>query len=386
MKRRFVVLTTVLALSAGVIAGCGNSQDTSGTAETNAQTEQAQEAVEVTDASGEEKEQTVGLANPWVDITEEQAKENCLRLFKAPDGAQVQGWSMCEDLGDPDKGIMPLVQLSFMLDDMNFTARAQQGAAEDTDIAGNYVEWTVGPEEVNLANWGWTGKTYRSVNDTGYVDMITWYDQEIGISYSLSVAAKDLDGFDIQAVAEQMYAVENEPYANMPDDFLQEQSGITSFASYDEVIAQLQPGQGYAYIKLVGSDKEVLAVTDLVFEADHSAYFASIYNMEDGQAKSMGVVTGNGSAYPLRLADGILYAGDNHTYETYFLSQEYGSLMMKDMISDGVSTGSNELSGFTREKNSFEEEAADFTGTEEDLQKLLAERETKPIVEFTVIQ
>ncbi|WP_292213581.1 hypothetical protein [Butyrivibrio sp.] len=35
--------------------------------------------------------------------------------------------------------------------------------------------------------------------------MITWYDVEIGISYSLSTQDKDLDGFDIQAVAEQMY-------------------------------------------------------------------------------------------------------------------------------------------------------------------------------------
>ena len=34
---------------------------------------------------------------------------------------------------------------------------------------------------------------------------------EIGIKYSLSVAAEDLDGFDIQAIAEQMYCAENEP-------------------------------------------------------------------------------------------------------------------------------------------------------------------------------
>ena len=215
------------------------------------------------------------MANPWVEISEEEANEACARLFKAPEGATNVTWRICKDLGNPEQGIGPLVQLDFTLDDMPFTARAQQGASEDADIAGNYVEWTVGPEDTTLANWGegnMAGKFYRSIGDTGYVDMITWYDVEIGISYSLSVAAADLDGFDIQAVAEQMYNGENEPFADMPADFLQEQSGIVSFATYDDVIAALQPGQGYAYIKLTGSDEEVLAVTDLVFEADHSAY------------------------------------------------------------------------------------------------------------------
>ncbi len=156
----------------------------------------------------------MGLANPWVEITEEKARELCPRLFKAPEGAREQTWLMCEALGDPANGVEPMVQLSFVLDDMNFTARAQMGVAEDADISGIYTEWTAGPQDVTLANWGeghMAGKTYRSVNDAGYIDLITWYDVEIGIKYSLSVAAADLDGFDIQAVAEQMYAEENEP-------------------------------------------------------------------------------------------------------------------------------------------------------------------------------
>ena len=36
-------------------------------------------------------------------------------------------------------------------------------------------------------------------------DLCTWYDIEIGISYSLSTTAKDLDGFDIQGIVEAMY-------------------------------------------------------------------------------------------------------------------------------------------------------------------------------------
>ena len=114
-----------------------------------------------------------------------------------------------------------MIQLNFKLDGMDFTARAQFGAAEDADISGIYADWTEGPDDVILANWGggnMSGKTFRSVDDLGYTDLITWYDIEIGIKYSLSVTADDLAGFDIQAVAEQMYSPENELYTGSEED------------------------------------------------------------------------------------------------------------------------------------------------------------------------
>lgn len=399
MKKKLVTMTLLLSLTAGTLAGCGGSTEAPAEQEAavtqeSTEAEAPAESTESTEAAAEEtteaaEEEAVGMANPWVEVSEGEAKEACARLFKAPEGAEVKGWMICEELGDPDKNVGPMVQLDFTLDDLNYTARAQQGASEDADIAGNFVEWTVGPESTTLANWGggnMPAETYRSINDSGYVDMITWYDVEIGIAYSLTVAAADLDGFDIQAIAEQMYAEENDPAADAPADFLQEQSGKVSFDSYDDVIAALTKGQGYAYIKLTGSDEDVLAVTDLVFEADHTATSVSIYNKVDGVIKQVGNVFGAGSSFPVRVEDGILYSGSNHSYETYFLSKEYGSLMMKDMISDGVDSGTNELSGFTRETNSFDQESADFTGTAEDLEKLLQERENKAVVEFTVIE
>ncbi|MCR4741240.1 MAG: hypothetical protein K5886_13400 [Lachnospiraceae bacterium] len=391
MKKSLALILSVLFMIA-VTAGCGKKEEAAkplNNAETTV-TEKEDPSDTGTEASEEttedDEEGVTGVANPWVDITEEEAREIIPRLFKVPDGAESLGWMKCEDLGDPEKGISPLVQLSFLMDDMPFTARAQMGAAEGTDIAGNFVEWTTGPDDVTLANWGegnMKGQLRRSINETGYVDELTWYDVEIGIVYSLSVAAKDLDGFDIQAVAESMFDAENEPYTNMPEDFLQEQSGITEFDSYDDVIAALKKGQGYAYIKLTGSDEDILAVTDLVFEADSSACDAALYHIKDGKAKFMGLVYGNGSAYPLRLEDGIIYGGDNHDYSTFFLSEDTGGVMMKDYIHDGVNDGTNEISGFTRETNSFETE--DFTGGQEEFDRLIEEREKKPVIKFTVV-
>ena len=58
--------------------------------------------------------------------------------------------------------------------------------------------------------------------------------------------------------------------------------------------------------------------------------------------------------------------------------------MYKDSIEDGVNSGSNEFSGFTRETNTFD--SKDFTGGQEEFDKLLAEREKKPLIEFKVAE
>ncbi|MCR5094193.1 MAG: hypothetical protein K6B72_09490 [Lachnospiraceae bacterium] len=219
-KKTLVLLGLIMALA--VMTGCGEEKKAPEKTETQEVTDEIKEDAPAEPEEEEaEEEPNVGMANPWVDITEEEAGELVTRLFKVPDGADSLGWMKCEELGDPERYISPMVQLSFYYDGQVFTARAQQGAAEDTDISGLYYTWTDGPNEVTLANWGggnMTGKTYRSINEAGMIDLITWYDIEIGISYSLSVAAVDLSGFDIQAVAEQMYAGENELFEDIPDD------------------------------------------------------------------------------------------------------------------------------------------------------------------------
>ncbi len=169
------------------------------------------------------------------------------------------------------------------------------------------------------------------------------------------------------------------------EDFVQMQSGKTEFTDFDDVIANLEPGQGYAKIQLYGCDVEFLAVTEQVFEADNSAAEASIYGDIGSGAFMCTLVSGNGSSYPLRLEDGIIYGGDNHTYSTYFAfeNEETVGIMQKDYVSDG--DGSGEFSGFLREENSYDNDV-EFTGGQEEFDKLISEREEKPVIEFTVVE
>lgn len=385
MKKQAIVLLGVI-MTVSCLAGCGKTAGREAVTEIKpeAQEQTAEKTEEPAQPEeAEEEEGMVGMANPWVDITEEEANELCLRLFKVPEGAEDLGWMKCEELGDPDKGIGPLVQLSFQMDDRYFTARAQQGAAEDTDIAGLFVDWTVGPEDVTLANWGggnMQGKMYRSINDTGYVDLITWYDVEIGISYALSVAAEDLDGFDIQAVAEQMYAGEAEDFGMGPTDFVQYQSGRMEFKDYDDVISCLTPGQGYTKVKLVGSDEEILALAEEP-DAAGNAKEVLFYTMKDGAPYQLGYVMGD----PVRLADGLAYGGNEQNYEVSFLTPDGDAIMMKAAIYEDTSSGTATYGGFMRETNSFDSDK-DFTGGADEFANLIKERDSKPAIEFTIVK
>ncbi len=170
-----------------------------------------------------------------------------------------------------------------------------------------------------------------------------------------------------------------------PEDFLQEQSGKTEFENLDDVIANLKPGQGYAKIQLYGCDVDILAVTDTVFEADNSAAEAALYTDIGSGAYNLTLVTGNGSSYPLRYEDGIIYGGDNHEYISYFAyeNEDTVGVMVKDCVSDG--DGAGEYSGFLREENSFDNDT-EFTGGQEEFEAMLAEREEKPVLEFTVVE
>ncbi len=234
MKNRLVSTIVMASLAFGLVA-CGSKDSSEGiwteqeSATENAQNEDVVEEAssEVTEESNDEvtgaenaegSEEVIGMANPWRSCTEEEANSSCPRLFKAPEGATVNGWRMM-DPENAESGVPgQLVELDFSMDGLDYTARAQYGVGEDVDIAGMFYEWDV-TDDITLANWGeghMQGKLSRHIEDGWMIDLCTWYDIEIGIAYSLSVEGEDLEGFDLQAVAEQMYNAENEPLVDAP--------------------------------------------------------------------------------------------------------------------------------------------------------------------------
>ncbi len=133
------ILCTVLSgiMLSAIVTGCA---ETASTAESSPGEPSKTEAAE-TETKAEEGNASV--ANPWVEITGDEAHSLCPRLFKAPDGASGIRWSKLNGSEGDSSIEAPLVQLDFTLDGMDFCARAQAGAKENADISGMYYDWTV---------------------------------------------------------------------------------------------------------------------------------------------------------------------------------------------------------------------------------------------------
>ena len=313
MKKRFMLAFLSMSMTLSM-AACGAKTDES-TVITES-TESVSEESAVANST-----ETTEITNPWHDCTEEEAYEVAPNLFSAPEGAKNVVWSMMDPEISESEYSWPLVQMTFDLDDNSFVSREQYGTSDPaTDISGLYYTWTV-QEDITLANWGggnMAGVYSRYIGDDKYVDLITWYDIETGASYSLSVEAADLDGFDLQAVAEAMYDESKQIGANIPED--EEEyvpTDITGCDTFTQIVDKLAKGYGYANATIDGTD--VLLVATGTFNNDinggkfNAAIDSEVYRYNDsGVPEYLGYVQAGGTAYPLAIYDGKLYAGGNH--------------------------------------------------------------------------
>ncbi|MCR4890784.1 MAG: hypothetical protein K5989_01165 [Lachnospiraceae bacterium] len=297
--------------------GAGTETAPAAGSEASSEAKASSEAAPATDSSdtGSDEAGAAGgaqIANPWTDCTEDEAYGLIPNSFSAPEGAKNVAWSRM-DSNEPT-----LVQMTFDLEGDSFTAREQVTGDEAKDISGMHYDW-VEEDEVTLANWGggnMKAKTYRYVGEDEFVDLCTWYDTEIGISYSLSVVAPDLAGFDIQAVVEAMYDENKQAGASIPPAVAEHKPmDITDCDTFTQIVDKLPADAGFANATIDGVD--VLLVAEAVYGYDENGTNAAIdadvyYYDKDGVPTYAGYVFAGGTAYPLSIGDGKLYVGGNH--------------------------------------------------------------------------
>ncbi len=138
-----------------------------------------------------------GLANPWTESDMQGVAEATGFEMTAPEGATDVVYGYMQAIG--------LAQMSYVLDETKWVYRIQ-AADELTDISGMAYEWTAEEEgkvaERNAVYYVYCAPEDGEEND---VQVVNWYDAVTGVTYSLSAVSKDLDGMDIQAVAESLY-------------------------------------------------------------------------------------------------------------------------------------------------------------------------------------
>lgn len=139
----------------------------------------------------------ITLDNPWEVMSAEELQKAAGILFHAPNGAEQMAyrWYAAEQLAE----------MQFTLNGGDYCFRAKPVAldlGELPDISGLFFNWEH-QEPATVA--GFDGVISQAKTETGdTVECVLWYDNTTGTMHSLSVTARDVDGLDLEAVAEQI--------------------------------------------------------------------------------------------------------------------------------------------------------------------------------------
>ncbi|MBO4468620.1 MAG: hypothetical protein J5766_04905 [Clostridia bacterium] len=146
------------------------------------------------------------ITNPVTEITEGQAKKIYSSLFRVPSGAKNVKWSVIDSAESSEKNAPRLLEFNFDLDGKSFTAREKKSNSGNANFSGLYYVWSVeDPFEFTDKNGNkLSGEAFRYNGKDECVDLCIWSDPHNGMSYTLSVSAKSLDGFDLQAIVEMI--------------------------------------------------------------------------------------------------------------------------------------------------------------------------------------
>ena len=137
---------------------------------------------------------SAGLPNPMVESDAAGILQKFGVEFGLPANAEDVKYFIVAD---------QFAEVQFRQDDIAYTARIQS-AAEFTDISGIAGGWDV-EDDCSLFGGRGQAKSMRKASDGMTYDTILWYDVVPGLMYSITAKAADLDGYDLQPMAETVF-------------------------------------------------------------------------------------------------------------------------------------------------------------------------------------
>lgn len=149
-----------------------------------------------------QQEAVMEIGNPWTDSDEEGVLAATGSDMKAPEGAEGVYYSFMEE--------SKMAQMTYTLDNISWVYRSMPTEALE-DISGMNYEWvstdegTVSGREAVYMAYSDAEENAEYIDDVNYVQVVIWYDDAAGTSYSLSACGTDLNGMDIQVYAEQLF-------------------------------------------------------------------------------------------------------------------------------------------------------------------------------------
>ncbi len=368
MNKKIMLIAMAMIFSLSTLFGCGAKEEN-----TISEDVEAENLTSENDASD-----STQVANPWRESSDEEISQ----IMGAGFYEVYESENIRYSINENEK----IAQMEFVYDGLDFTARFKQ-ADKLEDISGCNYDWTsVDDCELN----GLPAQEKRYVGSDETVDVIIWFVEDAGYVFSLSTSAKDLDGFDITAVA-QYLVWDTGVEGDYPETFLEDQAGKTDFESYDEAISFLKKGQGYAFVELGGSNGKILLVTDKLYD-NGSGKMVSIdvctYTEKDGKVDMAGFANGTDKDSPLSLGDGMLWVGGKEEVCSFDINNSNNQLIYVNNISlTGQDEQGNSLYyGFYRENTGDDGLEVRDDKAKELFEKLQKKCAGAAPVEFTVVK
>ena len=137
----------------------------------------------------------VTMTNPWTKTNSDGVLEAVGTTLNLPEDATNILWLLNK--------YETLAEIQFTWDHMQYTARIRPSEAFE-DISGLYYDWENVDEDFTIGDCqAWEA---RADDEDTTIDLCLWYDAAAKQMYSLTTSGPDhLDGFDITAVAQQIY-------------------------------------------------------------------------------------------------------------------------------------------------------------------------------------
>ena len=139
-------------------------------------------------------EDNTGLPNPLKETDAEGIMQTLGLGFGVPEGAGEVSYYIIND---------ETAEMRFTIDTTRFKARIKP-SAEFEDISGMYYDWTATIDTWKVQHCDARNMSY--ISETEDDAMVTlWYDAAPGLMYSLSAVDNDLNGLDLQVLADQIF-------------------------------------------------------------------------------------------------------------------------------------------------------------------------------------
>ncbi len=318
MKKTYLPFVIAAAMTGSLVTGCGSASTKETTAAATTEEATTQESVEENTTQASEETEAADSDFMPADFLEERAQKNTFESFEDIisylDG-ETEGFAYVSLTGST----------SYVLAVSNLVA-----VEDGTTTEANFYAYTSDNKLVNIGMaYGDETHPLRLSDGTLY----TCTDNEYGkmqinsksggltyVDHTQKFKESDgtisFSGFKRETAegdSTETHDVETEEQFKALLDTTNEVPAITftraTYASYDEIIAGLPSGSGYAYINLNGYDGDILAVTPSTFEDGDKNYAieATLYAENNGKAELLASIQTGGTAYPITVEDGILY-------------------------------------------------------------------------------